>query len=108
MKHFPQIEAEPVTWNDRVTLARSNTILAPFHIEALRDEALELAAKRYCDYLVNEAIADAAQAWLDCPCDACLDEIDALLNPEGDYGPYDEDTSDWRSSPYAYAAGLSG
>jgi hypothetical protein len=75
-----------LSWADRVTLARSNSMFADDLILSIRDEAEALSAKRYCGWRAQGAIADAAQAlhdaFTDCdPADWAdhFDELDALL-----------------------------
>jgi hypothetical protein len=75
-------DPEVPTWGDRVTLARNNPALAFYHIDVLMREARELVEQSTCAADEWKAIADAAETWLDCPCDCCLHEIDALLFPD--------------------------
>jgi hypothetical protein len=79
-----------LSWADRVTLARSNSMFADDLILSIRDEAEALAAKRYCGWRAQGAIADAAQAlhdaFIDCHPDdyaVYFDELDALLCDDG-------------------------
>ncbi len=74
----------PLSWGDLVALARSNHVLGIHWITRLRDEAQDLAAKRYADWRAQNAIAQAAQGYIDVhqyPEDArlYLEELDALI-----------------------------
>ncbi len=84
-KHLTMLyTAAPLSWGDLVALARSNHVLGIHWITRLRDEAQDLAAKRYADWQAQRAIASVAQNAIDVweyPDDArmYLEELDALI-----------------------------
>lgn len=84
MRHEHFLDRDELSWSDLIVLARSNHELGKHWITRLRDEAKALADRRFADWRINEAIANAAQACLDTwsePADAVqhLDELDALI-----------------------------
>lgn len=83
---FPSADtARPLNWHDLLGIARQHPAFAAAAVNELRERAQAMADRKGVPSdPTNKLIADAAQGWLDCPCDDCLDEIDQLLNPEPD------------------------